>query len=324
VNRVFPAGPPEGPESVVINGEVNGKIKARDSVELRVWAADLLGHRTAVQTVARGNRLVECQRHVGGADFDRLRDIVGGDPEALRKLRDGRFTAELVLHLLVDADHGLVQLLQTPRKADGGALVSEVPFDLAGHCQRREGRELVAEVGVESLDGLDEAQVADLHLRLSPVVRGETWADLAARRDESRARNAITTIWPDAHGTRIRKGSIVRAEDARTFGPPTTKLLRAALASGIDARLSRDAGSYLCNYLSSRAIDATQRGGDPRLAAFIHVPLLAREGTARIPGGITLETVRAIAETGVDRISVGALTHSVTALDISLRIEAKG
>ena len=41
-------------------------------------------------------------------------------------------------------------------------------------------------------------------------------------------------------------------------------------------------------------------------------------------GGVTLETVRAIAETGVDRISVGALTHSVTALDISLRIEPLG
>jgi len=38
-------------------------------------------------------------------------------------------------------------------------------------------------------------------------------------------------------------------------------------------------------------------------------------------GGVTLDTVRAIAETGVDRISVGALTHSVKALDISLEIE---
>jgi nicotinate-nucleotide pyrophosphorylase (carboxylating) len=38
-------------------------------------------------------------------------------------------------------------------------------------------------------------------------------------------------------------------------------------------------------------------------------------------GGVTLDTVRAIAETGVDRISVGALTHSVRALDISLRMK---
>jgi nicotinate-nucleotide pyrophosphorylase (carboxylating) len=35
-------------------------------------------------------------------------------------------------------------------------------------------------------------------------------------------------------------------------------------------------------------------------------------------GGITLENARAIAETGVDRISVGALTHSAPALDLSL------
>jgi nicotinate-nucleotide pyrophosphorylase (carboxylating) len=39
-------------------------------------------------------------------------------------------------------------------------------------------------------------------------------------------------------------------------------------------------------------------------------------------GNVTLETVRAIAETGVDLISVGALTHSVKAVDLSMRIEA--
>jgi nicotinate-nucleotide pyrophosphorylase (carboxylating) len=39
-------------------------------------------------------------------------------------------------------------------------------------------------------------------------------------------------------------------------------------------------------------------------------------------GGVTLETVRAIAETGVDRISVGAMTHSAPALDIALDYQA--
>ena len=38
-------------------------------------------------------------------------------------------------------------------------------------------------------------------------------------------------------------------------------------------------------------------------------------------GGINVETVREVAETGVDFISVGALTHSVTALDISLELQ---
>ena len=38
-------------------------------------------------------------------------------------------------------------------------------------------------------------------------------------------------------------------------------------------------------------------------------------------GGINLETVRAVAETGVDLISIGGLTHSARALDISLDLE---
>lgn len=38
-------------------------------------------------------------------------------------------------------------------------------------------------------------------------------------------------------------------------------------------------------------------------------------------GGITLDNVRAVAETGVDLISIGALTHSVKALDMSLELE---
>ncbi len=39
-------------------------------------------------------------------------------------------------------------------------------------------------------------------------------------------------------------------------------------------------------------------------------------------GGVNLDNVRSVAETGVDLISVGALTHSVKALDISLELEA--
>jgi nicotinate-nucleotide pyrophosphorylase (carboxylating) len=37
-----------------------------------------------------------------------------------------------------------------------------------------------------------------------------------------------------------------------------------------------------------------------------------------VSGGVTLENVSAIARTGIDRISVGALTHSVRALDMAL------
>jgi nicotinate-nucleotide pyrophosphorylase (carboxylating) len=42
---------------------------------------------------------------------------------------------------------------------------------------------------------------------------------------------------------------------------------------------------------------------------------------AEASGGVTLETVRAIAETGVNAISVGALTHSAPVLDIGLDVD---
>ena len=47
------------------------------------------------------------------------------------------------------------------------------------------------------------------------------------------------------------------------------------------------------------------------------------DGRARLEasGGVTLETVRAVAETGVDEISIGALTHSARSLDVSLELE---
>ena len=49
-------------------------------------------------------------------------------------------------------------------------------------------------------------------------------------RIETRARNAVTTLWPDADHTRVRKGSIADGTEAMTFGPHTARLLQAALA----------------------------------------------------------------------------------------------
>jgi pyroglutamyl-peptidase len=103
-------------------------------------------------------------------------------------------------------------------------------------------------------------------------------------RIETRVRNAVTTRWPDADQTRARKGSIAGGADAVMFGPHTAKLLRAADSTGIDARVSRDAGSYLCNYLSWRAIEASGGEAGPHLTAFVHIPLIARDGAPRRKG----------------------------------------
>ena len=84
---------------------------------------------------------------------------------------------------------------------------------------------------------------------------------LAARtahvRIETRARNAVTMLWPDAAQTRSRKGSIVSGPDATMFGPHTAKLLRAARAHRHRcARLAR------CRRLSLQLSElARDRGG---------------------------------------------------------------
>ena len=73
--------------------------------------------------------------------------------------------------------------------------------------------------------------------------------------------------------------------------------------------------------------EALEAGADTVLLDNMSPDLLRRavartDGRARLEasGGITLDSVRAVAESGVDAISVGALTHSVTALDISLEV----
>ena len=53
---------------------------------------------------------------------------------------------------------------------------------------------------------------------------------------------------------------------------------------------------------------------------------IARRHSLKVPieasGGVTLDTIKKYAQTGVDYISVGALTHSVMAIDLSMRITA--
>ncbi|MBU1949476.1 MAG: nicotinate-nucleotide diphosphorylase (carboxylating), partial [Candidatus Eisenbacteria bacterium] len=54
------------------------------------------------------------------------------------------------------------------------------------------------------------------------------------------------------------------------------------------------------------------------------VALLSRKSPRpflEISGGVTLETIRPYAETGADAVSVGALTHSASVLDLGLDVD---
>jgi nicotinate-nucleotide pyrophosphorylase (carboxylating) len=53
------------------------------------------------------------------------------------------------------------------------------------------------------------------------------------------------------------------------------------------------------------------------------VELVRGRAELEASGGITLDTIREVAETGVDFTSVGALTHSAPALDFSLLLDPR-
>jgi nicotinate-nucleotide pyrophosphorylase (carboxylating) len=96
-------------------------------------------------------------------------------------------------------------------------------------------------------------------------------------------------------------------ERARGLGKPIEVEVRSpveldqALASGADHLL-------LDNFSPPEVAEMVRR--------------IAGRAKVEVSGGVTLETVRAYAETGADYVSAGALTHSARAVDLSFRLEA--
>jgi nicotinate-nucleotide pyrophosphorylase (carboxylating) len=107
--------------------------------------------------------------------------------------------------------------------------------------------------------------------------------------------------------------------------------LRAAGGVGPAVRLARAAQPALLIEVETETLDevgeALAAGADRILLDNMPLPLMRRAVdlvAGRIPleasGGVTLVTIRSIAETGVDFISVGALTHAARSLDVSLEV----
>jgi pyroglutamyl-peptidase len=88
---------------------------------------------------------------------------------------------------------------------------------------------------------------------------------------ETRARNALSLLYPDAGGHRPARDAIAPGgPHALRGGAPFPRLLGAVRDSGFPARLSRDAGRYLCNYAYWRALERAH--GTPTLVQFVHIP----------------------------------------------------
>lgn len=105
-------------------------------------------------------------------------------------------------------------------------------------------------------------------------------------------------------------GSITEAiRRARSYIPHTLKIeIETETLPQVDEALAAGADIIM---LDNMTLD------DMRTA----VSTIAGRALVEASGGVNLETVRAIAETGVDIISVGALTHSPRAMDISMLLD---
>ncbi|WER45317.1 carboxylating nicotinate-nucleotide diphosphorylase [Cupriavidus sp. WKF15] len=100
-----------------------------------------------------------------------------------------------------------------------------------------------------------------------------------------------------------------------------TAAMQAALALGADAAVQVEVES-LAELEEALAAGATSILIDNFTVPMMHDAVRINAGRAllEVSGGVNAETIRTFAETGVDRISVGALTKDVRATDYSLRI----
>ncbi len=123
---------------------------------------------------------------------------------------------------------------------------------------------------------------------------------------------ADAVLLKDNHLAALKSRGLDLADAIRTIKqrvPHTMKVeVEVTSVDQIDAALAGGADIILLDNMSTDAMrDAVRRIGGRALT--------------ECSGNVTLETIRERAETGVDLISSGALTHSAKALDISLEIE---
>ena len=198
----------------------------------------------------------------------------------------------------------------------------------------REEGGLVAEVAGASRSILTAERVALNFLqRLSGV------ATLTARyvREVSGTRARILDTRKTTPGLRVLEKQAVLAGGGHNhrsglFDAVLVKENHAAMAGGVGEATRRALAASVPVEIECASLDEVSEAldaGAPRILLDNMTNDQLREAVGLVEGraeleasgGVSLETVRAIAETGVDFISVGALTHSAQALDVSLILE---
>jgi pyroglutamyl-peptidase len=91
-------------------------------------------------------------------------------------------------------------------------------------------------------------------------------------RIETQALNFASNLYPDAARNKASQTLFADAPEKLYVRSPVERLLKAARGTGIKARLSADAGRYVCNAALFAALATAERLPKRPLAAFVHIP----------------------------------------------------
>ncbi len=123
-------------------------------------------------------------------------------------------------------------------------------------------------------------------------------------------------------GTNHRRGlddGVLIKDNHLRIAPSIAAAVRRARSTGLPVEVEADTLAQVAEAVDAGADRVLLDNMTPdELSAA--VALVAGRAETEASGGVTLDTVRAIAETGVDFVSVGALTHSARSLDVSLEV----
>jgi len=165
--------------------------------------------------------------------------------------------------------------------------------------------------------------VATLTRRYVDAVEGTGAAILDTRKTTPGMRvlekHAVATGGGRNHRFGLDDGVLVKDNHLRAAGSVAAAVERVRAATPLPVEVECDTLDQV-----SEALDAGVEAIllDNMSLAELRAAVALAKGRARLEasGGVTLDTVLAIAETGVDEISVGALTHSARSLDVSLEL----
>jgi nicotinate-nucleotide pyrophosphorylase (carboxylating) len=245
-------------------------------------------------------------RHARGALVAREPGVIAGLPLALEAFRQ----LDPKISIRVDTEDG--------EAVEAGAPV----LFLTGHARALLSAERVALNFMQRLSGIatitrsyvdavrgTKAKILDTRKTTPGWRRLEKYAVRAGGGTNHRMDLATAVMIKDNHLAAVDGNIALAVRSARGLAPAGTKVeVECDRLEQVDAALAAGADIIMLDNMTPEAMAECVRRIDGR-------------AITEASGGVRLDTVRAIAASGVDWISVGALTHSPRALDLALDFE---